>query len=155
MLESIQRYFQQVMAPADTQEQRELSLELAVAALLCEVVRADGRIDAREQAALREMLMHRFSLDEQAVAELVELARQEVEESVDHYQFVRLVNEAYGYDRKVALIGRLWRLAYADGALDPYEEARVRKLAELLYVDHADFIMEKLRVQKALGIEAD
>ena len=41
----------------------------------------------------------------------------------------------------------LWRVAYADGCLDPYEEALVRKIADLIYVPHRDFIRTKHRVR--------
>jgi len=45
----------------------------------------------------------------------------------------------------------LWQVAFADGHLDPYEEALVRKIADLIYVPHRDFIQSKLRVmQQAL-----
>ncbi|MFC0267583.1 tellurite resistance TerB family protein [Kushneria aurantia] len=152
MLESLNQFFERVIGRPESAENREMTLELAVAALLCEIVRADGNVDEREQRSLRELLRQRFRLDDSALDELVELARREVDESVDYYQFVRLINDQYDYDHKVALVGRLWRVAYADGELDPHEEARVRKLAELLYVDHADFIMQKLEVQKEMGI---
>ena len=37
----------------------------------------------------------------------------------------------------------MWEVAFADGKLDPFEEALIRKTAELLYVDHAQFIKTK------------
>ena len=72
---------------------------------------------------------------------------------MDHYQFVRLINDRYDYQRKIALVQRMWQLAYADGELDPLEEARVRKLAELLHVEHNDFINAKLRAWEVLGLD--
>ncbi len=152
MLDAINAFFERVAGQSSSDDNREMTLELAVAALMCEVMRADGQMKDIEQQTLRALLRRRFDLDDSAVESLVEMARQEVEGSVDHYQFVRLIREEYDYPRRVALIGRLWRMAYADGALDPLEEARVRKLAELLYVEHADFIMQKLEVQQALGL---
>ena len=38
------------------------------------------------------------------------------------------------------LIEQLWDIAYADGVIDKYEEAAIRKVSELLYVPHSDFI---------------
>ncbi|WP_456269561.1 TerB family tellurite resistance protein [Kushneria sp. AK178] len=152
MLSTINEFLERMSGRAPGEQDHEMTLELAVAALMCEVMRADGDMKATEQQTLRDMLRRRFDLDDDAVETLVGMAHQQVEDSVDHYQFVRLIREEYGYDQRVALIGRLWRVAWADGELDPLEEARVRKIAELLYVDHADFIMQKLEVQQALGL---
>ncbi|WP_445619441.1 tellurite resistance TerB family protein [Kushneria sp. Sum13] len=152
MLDTINEFFERLSARSPSDRDHEMTLELAVAALMCEVMRADGEMKAAEQQTLREMLKRRFDLEESAVEVLVDMAHQQVEDSVDHYQFVRLIREEYDYPQRVALIGRLWRVAYADGVLDPLEEARVRKLAELLYVEHADFIMQKLEVQESLGL---
>ncbi|OHV12091.1 TerB family tellurite resistance protein [Kushneria phosphatilytica] len=153
MLDTIQNFFDRMVSQPEAANDAELTLELATAALLCEIVRADGKIDDSEQTALTQMLQRRFSLDDADVSELVQLAQQEVEESVDHYQFVRLINDRYDYQRKIALVQRMWQLAYADGELDPLEEARVRKLAELLHVEHNDFINAKLRAWEVLGLD--
>lgn len=149
MLEAIQQFFHRALAVPDEHDQRQLTLELATAALFCEIVRADQHFDDRERQALREMLMTRFSLTDAAVDELMQLAEDEADQAVDHFQFVRLVNDHYGYDDKVTLVELMWRLAYADDELDAHEEHRIRKLADLLFVRHSDFIRTKLRVQKA------
>ncbi|GHA83488.1 tellurite resistance TerB family protein [Modicisalibacter luteus] len=147
MLDAIQQFFNRTLAPQDD-AQRVLTLELATAALLCEVVRADYQTGASEIDALRNMLQTRFALDRAAVDELMDLAAEEAEQAVDHFQFVRLVNEHYDYADKVELVELMWRLAYADDALDALEEHRIRKLADLLFVRHSDFIRTKLRVQE-------
>lgn len=151
MLDAIQQFFNRTLAAPEVAENRSLTLELATAALLCEIVRADYHTDPMELDALRQMLQTRFALDRVAVDELVELAEAEAEQAVDHFQFVRLVNDHYGYDDKVALVELMWQLAYVDDTLDAYEEHRIRKIADLLFVRHSDFIRTKLRVQAARG----
>lgn len=148
MLSAIQQFFNRALAEPEQADNRTLTLELATAALLCEIVRADYNHDPTEIEALREMLQTRFSLSDEAVSELMQLAEEEAEQAVDHFQFVRLVNGHYGYDDKVALVELMWRLAYVDNALDAHEEHRIRKLADLLFVRHSDFIRSKLRVQE-------
>ena len=41
----------------------------------------------------------------------------------------------------------LWRVAFADGRIDKYEEHLVRKAADLLYVPHRHFIRAKLKIE--------
>ena len=40
----------------------------------------------------------------------------------------------------------MWEVANADGEIDPLEDAVIRKTAELIYVDHSEFIRAKLQV---------
>lgn len=148
MLAAIQQFFNRALAEPERAESRTLTLELATAALLCEIVRADYATDPAELEVLRQMLQTRFSLSDESVSELMKLAEEEANQAVDHYQFVSLVNEHYGYDDKVALVELMWRLAYADDQLDAHEEHRIRKLADLLHVRHSDFIRGKVRVQE-------
>ncbi|MDH4573409.1 MULTISPECIES: TerB family tellurite resistance protein [Salinicola] len=150
MLDTVQQFFQRVLATPQSDSRDVITTQLAVAALLSEILRADYETDPEELAMLRRMLMTQFSLDEVAVDELVEQAQRQVDEAVDHFQYVSLLNERYDYDQRVALIAAMWRLAYADHELAALEEHRIRRLADLLYVTHSDFIRTKLAVQEEL-----
>ncbi|WP_290787157.1 TerB family tellurite resistance protein [Halomonas sp.] len=149
MLTSIQRFFQQVLADPEVQEDEVHTLELAAAALLCEVMRADYRVDPAQLEALRELLMSHLHLEDEAVDSLMALAREEVENSVDHYQFVSLIKQHYDYGRRVELVRMMWVVALADGEHHHLEEHRIRQLADLLHVGHGDFIRTKLEAKEA------
>ncbi|WP_110687546.1 TerB family tellurite resistance protein [Salinicola aestuarinus] len=151
MLDTVQQFFRQAFAEPDASRQREVTPELAVAALLSEVLRADYNVDDREIAVLRDVLSRQFSLSPEAVERLMAEARGEVEQAVDHFQYVSLLNEHYTYAQRVELVAAMWRLAYADDELAALEEHRIRRLADLLYVTHSDFIRTKLDVQTERG----
>ena len=61
------------------------------------------------------------------------------------YDWTSSINESYDYEQKKDLIKLLWDVAYADGRIDKYEDYTIRKISELLYVKHSDFIRMKLR----------
>lgn len=151
MFDSIQQFFQHALTDpaAATADDSTITLELAAAALLCEVMRADYQRDDAELAVLRETLKARYKLTDSAVEKLMTLAEQEVESSVDHYRFVSLLNKFYTEQQRFSLVESMWRLAYADGELDPLEEHRIRRIAELLYLSHSDFIRAKLKAQES------
>lgn len=50
--------------------------------------------------------------------------------------------------QKTWLVGALWRVAMADGRIGMYEVRLLRRLADLLYASHADFILARHRVQE-------
>ncbi|MCO7247891.1 TerB family tellurite resistance protein [Halomonas sp. Mc5H-6] len=148
MLDTIQEFFQRTLAQPEQRDNQTITLELASAALLFEIARADYDTSDAELTALREMLLQRYQLSEADVDELMAMARDEVEDAVDHYQFVSLIKDHYGYDQRCELVALMWQLAWADGSVDALEEHRIRRLADLLHVSHSDFIRTKLLTEE-------
>lgn len=128
-------------APEPTQS----SPALAVAQLLLEIARADLGVDGRELSTIRAHLAQAYGLSDSQLDELVAQAQAHVERSVSLHDTVKVVNDRLNADAKAQLIGALWHVAYADQTLDSYEEALLRRLADLLYVPHSVFIREKLQ----------
>ena len=131
--------------PADTSEQSlEHQLHLAATALLLETARADFAQDAEEQQAMRDALLGTLSVSSAELEEIVDLATTRVDEATSLYQFTRLINDHYAPRQKIDLVSAMWQVAVADGRIDKYEEHLIRKVAELIYVSHADFIRCKV-----------
>ena len=62
------------------------------------------------------------------------------------------MNSSYDYPQRVQLIENLWRVAFADHKVDRYEDNLIRRIADLIYVNHTDFIKCKLKVRDAISI---
>jgi len=149
MLAQIKRFFDRnLLAGAGADDgDAEHALRLAVGALLLEVVRLDGEVRAEEREAVETAVLGHFDLSHGEAEELLKLAEDERRDATDYFQFTSLINRHYSPERKIELIERLWSIAYADATLHPYEEHLVRKIADLLYVAHNDFIAAKLRAR--------
>lgn len=142
MIEKLRKLFAE---PAGNAEQSaDENRRLAAAALLVEVARADFQQDAEEEAAMRELLCSSLSLDRVSVDALLSAASDTVDEATSLYEFTRLVNDHYSYDEKFALVSAMWQVAYADKSLNKYEEHLIRRVSELIYLTHEDFIRAKL-----------
>ncbi|GAB6042455.1 tellurite resistance TerB family protein [Endothiovibrio diazotrophicus] len=150
MLDQILRFFEQHLTADEGPALRdaEHTRRLAVAALLLEMARMDEEVTTEESAAVERTVREQFGLREGESRALLALAEKEREASVDYFQFTRLINDHGSAEEKRWIVEALWRIAFADGHLDRYEEHLVRRLADLLYVPHADFIAAKHR---ALG----
>lgn len=155
MIEQIRQFFKNnlSMDAGDNTPRDDQTLKLTTAALLIEVSRADYDFDAVEKARIVDTLRTTFNLNAVELDSLVKLAEDEVQQSTSLYQFTRLVNDFYDYDQKQALISAMWQVAYADGNLDRYEEHLIRKVSELIYVSHKDFIRLKLSAASAQPAE--
>lgn len=138
-------------AARETEEDRQHRLRLAAAALLIETARADFTQDAAEEAVMEPMLCRALDLDAQEVRGLVTAAQARVDEATSLYEFTRVINDYCSALQKVRLVEAMWAVAYADGNLDKYEEHLIRKVAELTYVSHADYIRAKLAAQPRAG----
>lgn len=143
MLAKLKALFQPEASAAPHSERQ---LQLAAAALLIELARADYRDDEREQQVIADAVRDTFDLDNETVAELVADARKHANDATSTHQFTSQINQHFGEEEKIELVRQLWRVAYADGALDKYEDHLIRKVAELLYVSHSQFIRTKLDV---------
>ncbi len=123
--------------------------DLAIAALLIEIATADGHFDAQERQALSQLLERQFHCSPETTESLIKKAQASHDTTVSLFSYTRIVKQA-PQEKRVHLIEALWHIAYADGVLDPYEEASIRKVADLLYVSHSDFVRTKLIAQDAL-----
>ena len=118
--------------------------QLATAALLIEVMVIDGNLGEDELASISNTLSQMLELRAEQVDELILLSRDEVAEATSLYQFTREINTHFDHDKKMTLMTAMWRVAFADGHLDKYEEGIIRRVADLLHIRHSEYIQCKL-----------
>ncbi len=149
MFERLKQLFRDELQQEEQDEGAQLRLTLA--ALLFEVIWADHQIDERELEALKRGLTQGFGIDPAQVEALVEQAHAHIKEATSIYPLTRLVMERSSEEERRELVTQLWQVALADAVLDKYEEHTIRKIADLLYLSHADFIAAKREARTRLG----
>jgi uncharacterized tellurite resistance protein B-like protein len=112
-------------------------VQLAACALLLELAHADGEFTTEEQRHIESTLVRHFGLDEATVAELLRLAEMERAQSLDHFQFTRLISDQYDLGQKMVLAEIMWGVILADGRLSDHETHLVRKMASLMQLEPA------------------
>ena len=145
LLAKLQTLFQ-VNASAEHAPERARVLEMAAAALLIEVSKADFQIDEAERRAVINAMRVVFKLGDEEIHELTEEAERTSEDATSFYGFTRVINDQCSHDEKLKLLEQFWRIAYADGRLDKYEDHRIRRISELLHLSHREFVQMKLKV---------
>ena len=119
------------------------ALELTCAALMFEVARADFAVEATELDTVNALLTEQFDLAPEELLSVTEQAAQQADAATCLYEFTRTLNELASAEEKRALLAMMWRVAMADDVLSRYEEHLIRKVADLLYVTHSDFMAAK------------
>jgi len=127
------------------------SLELAAAVLMVEISMADSTQQTAEQNVIKQALQNVFHLTATATETIIELAHKEVDHAVSLHEFTSFLNQAMTGEERVRIIELLWRVAFADTVVDKYEEYYIRKIADLLYVPHRDYIKAKHRAGETGG----
>ena len=131
--------------PAD-QATRFERVQVAICALLLEVAHSDGHYQTVEARVVHDLLADKFELPPADVTELIDYAHQKRDESLDLFQFAREINTHFSRAEKLDVMEGLWRVIYADGELDKYEDAFARQMAQLLRLSHKDVIDRKIKV---------
>jgi uncharacterized tellurite resistance protein B-like protein len=127
---------------------KEFRLELAVAVLMHEARRADyeeGHL--KESDAGIVALKDLFGLEQEAAVELLAQGREKAQHLTSFYAPVTVIKHEYSMAQRVRLVEHLWRVAFADGLLNPYEDHYVRKIAHLLYVPNTDNMLARNRAR--------
>ena len=123
-------------------------LGMALAVLMLEVAKSDFQeSDSEIQSMTAWLKSQDLGLSHDNVTRLLDSARGEQAQSSGLFEYTRRACEQMSMEERVELVEQLWLIAYADGVIDKYEEAAIRKASELLYVSHSDFIRAKFAAE--------
>ena len=151
MTRAFQRLFESIVATASRAaavEEREHGYHVATAALLVEMMRADYEVQPEERDAVLRALGTAFGdLSADETRDLLARAEERADDATSLYEFTQHINRQFDHEQKARVVELLWRVAYADGDLDKYEEHLVRRIADLIHVPHSVFIRMKHRAR--------
>jgi uncharacterized tellurite resistance protein B-like protein len=127
-------------------------LKLALTALLVEAAHSHDHFDDRERAVIAQLLERRFNLAPTDARALLVAGEREADRSAELFHFTRIINERLSFEQRIELIEMMWEVAYADGALDQYEDSLLRRVGGLIYVTDRERGMARRRVLSRLGL---
>ncbi|HET8648746.1 MAG TPA: TerB family tellurite resistance protein [Gemmatimonadales bacterium] len=142
MLDSIRHFVSRTIlhenpAPTPSPSEPDRRVQLAACALLLELAHADGEFSPSELEQIERALGRHFGLDQATADELIALAEAERQQSIDHFQFTRLIASQYDLGQRMVLAEVMWGVVLADGTIAEHEAYLVRKLANLLELEPA------------------
>jgi uncharacterized tellurite resistance protein B-like protein len=153
----IKRFIDQVVeaisAPPTEAEgdTREAAIRSATAVLMLDVARADHVFEESEFERVLGLVERHFGISPEDAAELVNAADDKAENLVSLHEFTQLLHNNLDESEKARIVGLLWQVAYADGRLDMYEDALVRKISDLLHVSRGRSMRLKHDAEQAAG----
>ncbi|MDP5307597.1 tellurite resistance TerB family protein [Paracoccus spongiarum] len=127
--------------------------EVAIAALLVRVARADDHYEASERQRIDRVLARRRGLTPEEAAERRAAAEMIEAEAPDTVRFTRLIKDRIALEDRTGVIAAMWEVAYADRSRDSDEEQMIRLVSGLLGVPDRDSALMRQRVLEAMGLD--
>ncbi len=127
-------------------------LRLATAAVLLEIAYADGTFTPAEDGDVVGYLERAFSLPEDEARDLLTQAGELRARTIDHFSLTNFIRKNSTLAQRIDIVKTMWRIVYSDRKLTDYENYLVRKLADLLGLEHHVMIDAKVEVLRELGL---
>ena len=143
MIEKLRDFLQQTFAlphqsrNAATDQEK---LALAATALMIQLARVDRDEDPRELQMIADRACRVHGLNREDAMQLVHIAQAQAEEATSLYEFTGYINDHLDQAQKKRLLVDIWSVAMADEIVDKYEEHMIRRIADLLHLNHREFM---------------
>jgi len=117
----------------------------AFAYILSRVARADLQISEEELREMERLVREKGDLPEEQAVMVVQMAKTQsiLFGGVENFLVTREFDKIATREQKIALLHCLFGVSAADHSISSAEDTTIRKIADELHLDHADFIAVK------------
>lgn len=129
----------------------EHQLAVAATALMVQVAQVDHNQDEAELATIVDYAARSRQITKEEAEEILRDALAHASDAISLYEFTRLINDSLDQEAKQVLLEHIWRVAFADGRIDKYEEHLIRRIADLLHLNHREYMQARHRAETRTG----
>ncbi|MFV0643602.1 MAG: TerB family tellurite resistance protein [Sphingomonadaceae bacterium] len=129
-----------------------LDAEVAIAALLVRLARADDHYGPVEMLRIDQVLSRRQGLSATQAAECRSAAEMIEAEAPDTVRFTRTIKDRVDLADRHDIVAALWEITYADGHRSADEESLVRLVTGLLGINDRDSALARQKALDTMGI---
>ena len=146
-------YFKNMVATQNKEQDNfQKKLQVATCALFFEIAKADENFTREEHEKIISIMRSKYELDNDEANELMSLTEESIKKSVSIYEFATIVDQNFSKDEKLKLMKELWQLIYTDKKLNKYEDNLIKRIGDILKLEHKEVIEAKLMVKGELGL---
>ena len=141
----------QLFAAPDAEPVKPSAHQLAVAAtaLMVQLSRVDSDEDERELKIIVDCAVDAHQVTREEAEEILADALEHADDATSLYEFTGKINETLDQAEKQSLLSSIWQVALADGRIDKYEEHLIRRMADLLHLNHREYMQARHQAENA------
>ena len=147
MFDTLRSMFRTTDAPAPSSSPD--ATHTAIAALLVETARVDENYSDKEKSLINNTLSVLFDLAPEDASNLRSTGEEMQAEANDLHGFTKIAKELPN-EEKIRLIEALWAIVLSDGTKDQYEDALIRRICGLIYVNDRASGEARQRIEEKL-----
>lgn len=141
MIESLKKLFSAPETEHHEPDGRQLAI--AATALMVQLSRVDNDQDERELQVIVDCAVKAHQVNREEAEEILSTALSQADDATSLYEFTEQINDALDQDGKQTLLKSIWQVALADERVDKYEEHLIRRVADLLHLNHREFMQAR------------
>lgn len=123
-------------------------LAVAATALMVQLSRVDNDEDERELEVIVDCAVKAHQITREEAADILSDALNHADDATSLYEFTGRINEDLDQQQKQMLLTSIWRVALADGRIDKYEEHLIRRMADLLHLNHREYMQARHQAEE-------
>ncbi len=150
MLKHLKAFFEQqgeqsVTRPTPDNHQ----IAVAATALMVQLAHIDQKEDPKELDVILACATKTHGVTADEAKAILDEALAGADDATSLYEFTALINDQFDQADKQTLLTHIWQVAFADGRIDKYEEHLIRRIAELLHLNHREYIIARHNAEQA------
>lgn len=123
-------------------------LAIAATALMVQLSRIDRNEDERELQTIVDCAVEAHEVTPEDARAILDNARSQADDATSLYEFTGQLNNLLDQAGKRRILESIWRVAFADGRIDKYEEHMIRRMADLLHLNHREYMESRYRAEQ-------
>jgi len=123
-------------------------LAVAATALMVQLSRVDNDEDQRELQTIVDCAVMAHQVTREEAEEILADALEHADDATSMYEFTGQINDTLDQADKQSLLTSIWRVALADGRIDKYEEHLIRRMADLLHLNHREYMQARHQAEE-------
>ena len=145
MIERLKQFFAASDNTPETPDAHQLTV--AATALMVQLSRVDSNQDDAELKTIVDCAVNSQQVTREEAEDILADALSQADDATSLYEFTGQLNEHLDQPQKQALLESIWRVAFADGRIDKYEAHLIRRMADLLHLNHREYIQARHRAE--------